>query len=303
MPTNYYDLLGVPRKADEKEIRQAYRRLARQYHPDVNPGDKTAEDKFKQINEAHSVLSDTDKRRKYDKYGDQWMHADQMEAAEAQNRSRGGNGRTYTWNDVGDLGGFEAPTSGGRGRGSIFDHIFGGMGGASTDLGRSAASEIPVEVSLEEAFEGATRLIDLPGGRRLEVKIPAGVDTGSRVHIPAGSGREGNIYLIVTVKPHARFERKGHDLYCDVEVPLEDVVLGGEVTVPTLRGQVALTIPQGTQNGQRFRMSRQGMPGLNQTGSRGNLYATIKVMLPANLTPEELELFRKLKDLRAARSK
>jgi DnaJ-class molecular chaperone len=297
-------VLGVSRKADEKEIRQAYRRLARQHHPDVNPGDKTSEEKFKQINEAHSVLSDAEKRRKYDKYGDQWMHADQMEAAEAQGRGR--PGRTYTWTDTGDLedlGGFEVPTGGGRGRGNIFDHIFGGMGGIGTDFGRSAASEVPVEVTLEEAFEGATRLIDLPGGRRLEVKIPAGVDTGSRVHIPAGGGREGNIYLIVTVKPHARFERKGHDLYCDVEAPLEDVVLGGEVTVPTLRGQVALTIPQGTQNGQRFRMSRQGMPGLNQTGSRGNLYATIKVKLPANLTPEELELFRKLKDLRAARSK
>ena len=301
MPTNYYDLMGVSRKADEKEIRQAYRRLARKYHPDVNPGDKASEEKFKQINEANSVLSDAEKRRKYDKYGDQWMHADQMEAAESQ--SRGRNGRAHTWTNVGDMGDFEVQTGGGRSRGSIFDHIFGGVGGGGPEFGRPAATEFPVEVTLEEAAEGATRLLELPGGRRLEVKIPPGVDTGSRVHIPAGGGREGSIYLIVTVKPHPKFERKGHDLYCDVEVPLEDVVLGGEVTVPTLRGQVALTIPQGTQNGQRFRMSRQGMPGLNQTGTRGNLYATIKVKLPSQLSPEELELFRQLKDLRAARSK
>jgi DnaJ-class molecular chaperone len=298
MPSNYYDVLGVSRKADEKEIRQAFRKLARQYHPDVNPGDDASEDKFKEINEAHSVLSDPEKRRKYDRYGDQWEHADQMGNAGGQGRS----GRTATWTDFGDLG-FQIPTGGGgRGRGSIFDHLFSNLGSKQgADRRPPAATEIPVEVTLEEAFEGATRLLDLPGGRRGEVKIPPGVDSGSRVRIPTGGGREGNIYLIVTVKPHTKFERKGHDLYCDVEVPLEDVVLGGEVTVPTLRGQVALTIPPGTQNGQRFRMSRQGMPGLNQTGSRGNLYATIKAQLPTELTPEELDLFRQLKDLRAAK--
>ena len=295
---NYYELLGIPRNAEEKDIRQAYRKLARQYHPDVNPGDKSAEEKFKQINEAHSILSDPEKRRKYDKYGDQWQYADQLDAAEAQARSRGGR-TAYQWTNFGT----EEPkvtieTGAGSGSGNIFENLFRNLG---QDLRQPATAEYPVEVTLEEAAEGSTRLMELSGGRRLEVKIPPGVDNGSRVHIPAGRGREANLYLVITVQPHPIFERKGRNLYRDIEVPLEDAVLGGEIMVPTLRSRVALTIPPETQNGQRFRLAGQGMPGLNQPLARGDLYVTIKVKLPTDLTPEERALFQQLKDLRAAR--
>ena len=299
MATNYYEMLGVSRDASDKEIRQAYRKLARQYHPDVNPGDPSAEEKFKQINEAHGVLSDEDKRRKYDRYGDRWMHADQIE--EAENRARG-PGRSgfhfYTSDDVGaNGGGFDF---GGFGSDDLLDRLFNNMG-SERSTHRQPAAEYPVEITLAEAAEGATRMVNLPDGRRLEVKIPAGVDTGSRVHIPAGSGGDGDFYLSISVMDHPRFERKGKDLYAEVEVPVEDLVLGAEVTVPTLKGKVALTIPPGTQNGRRFRMAGQGMPELNKSGSGGSLYATVKAVLPKDPSPEEAELFRKLKDLRNSR--
>ena len=299
MATNYYEMLGVTRDASEKQIRQAYRKLARQYHPDVNQGDPDAEEKFKQINEAHGILSDEEKRRKYDKYGDQWMHADEMEQAEAQARGRGrGDYHFYTGGEFGspngagfDLGGF--------GSDDLFDRLFSNLG-SEHSVHRQPQPEYPVEITLAEAAEGATRMVNLPDSRRLEVKIPAGVDTGSRVHIPARSG-DGDFYLAVTVMPHPRFERKGRDLYSEVEVPVEDLVLGAEVTVPTLKGRVALTVPAGTQNGRRFRMAGQGMPELNKQDNRGSLYTTVKAVLPGNPGPEEQELFRQLKELRNSR--
>jgi DnaJ-class molecular chaperone len=291
---NYYEILGVPRNATDKDIRQAYRKLARQHHPDVNPGDKTSEEKFKQINEAHSVLLDPEKRRKYDKYGDRWQHADQIEEAEARARaqSRRTTFRRETYSGEDPTVTFDTEP------GNIFEQIFRNVG---ADFRQPATAEYPVEVTLEEAYEGATRLVDLAGGRRLEVKIPPGVDNGSRVHIPAGDGRKGGFYLVISVQPHQVFERKGKNLYREIEVPLEEAILGGVATVPTLRGRVALNIPPETQNGQRFRLAGQGMPTLNQPGIKGDLYATIKVNLPTGLSAQEKELFRQLRDLRAAR--
>lgn len=293
---NYYDLLEITRSADEKEIRQAYRKMARKYHPDVNPGDKSAEDKFKQVNEAHSVLSDAEKRRKYDKYGERWEQADQIEQAEAQARTRAGQRTNVQWSTMGG----EQPNitfdGGGQG-GNVFEHLFRNLG---QDLRQPSSAEYPVDISLEEAYLGTTRLMELSGGRRLEVKIPPGADNGSKIHIPAGKGREGNFYLVVSVQPDPTFERKGRNLYREIEVSLEDAILGGEIPVPTLRSRVALTIPAETQNGQRFRLAGQGMPSLNQPGSKGDLYATVKVKLPTDLTNEEKELFRQLKEMRAA---
>ena len=303
MATNYYDLLGVARNAGDKEIRQAYRRLARQYHPDVNPGDTQAEEKFKEINAAHEVLSDGEKRRKYDKYGDRWMQADRIEEAEAQARSRSGGGFSfYTAGDFNPAtGGFDFDL-GDLLNTDQFHWPGGGFGAEGRGRPRPPA-EYPVEVTLAEAAEGATRLITRPDERRLEVKIPPGVDNGSRVHIPAGgSGGGRDFYLNVTVMAHPRFERQGKDLYAEIAVPLTDLALGAEVTVPTLRSKVALTIPPGTQNGRRFRLAGQGMPELNQPESKGSLYATVKAVLPTNLTPEELALFRQLKELRPDRS-
>ena len=298
MPANYYELLGVARDASDREIRQAYRKLARQYHPDVNPGDPDAEEKFKQINEAHGVLSDTEKRSKYDKYGDRWMHADELEQAEARTRNYGrgaGGFRFYSDGDLGSSGGVNFDL-GGFGSDDLFDRLFNNLGSEPPGRHRPPA-EYPVEITLSEAAEGAARMVNLPDGRRLEVKIPPGVDTGSRVHIPAGSGGDGDFYLTVSVMAHPRFERKGSDLYSEVDVPVEDLVLGTEVTVPTLTGRVALTIPPGTQNGRRFRMHGQGMPELNKTGNKGSLYTTVKAVLPSDPGPEERELYGKLKDL------
>ena len=304
MMEDYYTILGVPRTSSDKEIKQAYRKLARQYHPDVNPGDEEAEGKFKRINEAHEVLSDPEKRRKYDKYGENWKHADEIEKAQA-NRV---NDSSRLFSD-GDVASFSFDFDGGH-TGGLFDELFSGTGRRGGFRDRTfwhPAAEYAVEVSLEEAFSGATRYLEIPGAganappRRLEVKIPPGVDTGSRVHISAGNGHNQDIYLEVSVRPSTGFRRTGADLYTDVEVPLVDAILGGEVAVPTIKSRVMLTIPPETQNGQSLRLAGQGMPHLNSPGSRGDLYAIVKAVLPKGLSDEEKQLFQELKDRRSTR--
>ena len=285
---NHYDVLGISRSASEKEIRQAYRKLAREYHPDVNRGDESSEEKFKQINEAYSVLSDRDKRRKYDRYGDQWMNADRLDSAGGQSR-RGGR---FHWSTTGGDGPvFDVDDA----QGSLFDQLFSNVG---QQRRRPANTEYAVELTLEEAYHGSTRLLELPPDRRLEVKIPPGVDNGSRVRVSANAGQRGNIYLVVSVQTHGRFQREGKDLSTEIEIPLDEAILGGETTVATLGGQVALSIPPETQNGQRFRLAGRGMPDLNGSGPSGDLYATAKVILPTGLSEEQLELFRQLREAR-----
>ena len=291
---DYYDILGVARTADEKEIRQAYRRLARQHHPDVNPGDEESAERFKAINAAYEVLSDADKRAKYDRYGDQWQHAEQFEQQGGPDFTqffRGGDGRS---------GGFTF--SGGSG--SLSD-LLGGLGGFMNMGGmgermRRPPAEVQAEVTLEEADAGTTRLVNLPDGRRLEVKIPAGIADGGRVHIAAGRESGGEFNLVVSVLPHRNFERDGADLRTSVEVPLLDAVLGGTAKVKTLRGQIELTLPPATQNGRRFRLAGQGMARLNGADQRGDLYATVNVKLPSELTPEQRALFEQLRDAESA---
>ncbi len=290
---DYYNILGVSRKATEREIKQAYRKLARQHHPDVNPGDKSAEERFKQINGAYEVLSDKEKRRKYDKYGDQWQHADQFEQARRQqpgwNFSQGG-GRVYSSEE--DIGG-------------IFDDLLRGFGGRAghPQPRKGRDIEFPLEVTLEEAYSGTTRTLSMADGKRLEVKIPPGVKDGSRVRI-SGKGAEGyggvkgHLYLLTSVRPHRLFGRHGDDLYVDVSVPLTVAMLGGEVKVNTPKGKLSLKIPAETQNGRTFRLTGQGMPHLGNS-SKGDLLARVKVVLPTNLSDEEKELFQKLSRLRA----
>ena len=318
MARNYYDIMGVPRNASEKDIRKTYRRLARQHHPDVNPGDKAAEARFKEINAAYEVLSDTEKRRKYDRYGDQWQYADQIEQAQRQSAGRRSFGRGGSF-DPGDIN-----LSGDLG--DLFQGIFRGFGRRP---GRQRGRDVqqPVEVTLEEAYHGTARVLQMEreepcatcGGqgqvagaichvcrgagaivkpRRLEVKIPPGVREGSRVRVageggvgPAGTG---DLHLVVSVRPHERFERRGDDLYTDVDVPLTDAVLGGEVQVPTMTSRVMLKVPPLTQNGRNIRLSGLGMPRLGGNG-KGDLYARVKVALPQELSPEERELFEKLR--------
>jgi curved DNA-binding protein len=305
---DYYKILGVDRNADEKEIKKAYRRLARQYHPDVNPGDKAAEARFKEINEAYEVLSDPEKRRKYDDLAysyQRWQQAGGQPGGFDWSqwiRTGPAGGVRVEYADLGDLG----DLFGGSGFSDFFEALFGGMGVGTRARGqpvRGRDLEQEVEITLEEAFRGTQRLMQVDG-RRLEVKIPPGVKTGSRVRmagegLPAGPGGvRGDIYLRIKVLPHPTFERQGDDLHCEVQVDLFTALLGGEARIPTLSGTVALRIPPGTQSGRIFRLAGQGMPKLHAPGERGDLYAKVRVMLPEKLSEEERRLVQKWAQLR-----
>jgi molecular chaperone DnaJ len=322
---DYYQILGINRNASEKEIKQAFRRLARKHHPDLNPGDKSAEARFKEINAAYEVLSNPEKRKKYDQFGDQWEYAEQFAKAGGQERVRWDFGKGGTTFEYGDLSDF----------GDIFSGLFGDAGiGSRMRRGPQRGQDIesPIEVSLEEAYHGSKRIIQFQttepctacggtgrvgnrvcticngtGGKvtpkRLEVKIPAGVKDGSRIRIAGegGPGRagdsKGDLYLVVKVLSHQLFERKGDDLYTEVSVPLGTAMLGGEVGLPTLNGNLSLKIPPETQNGKVFRLAGKGMPQLGNA-NYGNIFAKVKVVLPTNLTEEERKLFERLRSLR-----
>ncbi|MCL0065849.1 J domain-containing protein [Dehalococcoidia bacterium] len=290
---DFYQILGINQGASDKEIKQAYRKLARKYHPDVNPGDKSAESRFKEINEAHEVLSDPDQRQKYDQFGGKWQFAEQFAGAGAQQPYadfRQG-GTVFEFSDLGK-----------GGLGGIFenlfrDHTFDRTTHTRGRTRKRQSLEQPVELSLEEACSGTLRTVEMDG-RRLEVKIPPGVSDGSRIRVAAGDGQQGgDIYLVITIKAHQHFERKGTDLHVEVPVPLTDTILGGEIEVPTPKGKLALKIPPETQNGKVFRLARQGMPQLGNSG-KGDLFARVRVILPTNLTEREKDLFQELRSLR-----
>lgn len=290
-------MLGIKRGASEKEIRQAFRRLARKHHPDVNPGDKAAEAAFKNVNQAHEVLSNPDNRQKYDRYGENWRHADQF------TQSRGGR-RTgnFTWGNGGD----QFSGIGSSNMDDVFGNFFGGRGsGPTTNTSRRPVRlERPVEVTLEEASSGTTRVVQIGnglqvGGRRLEVKIPAGVDNGSHIRVGVeGTGPGDDLDLVVSVRPHPHFERKGVDLYAKVNVSVADAVLGGEVEVPTLTDKILLKIPPETQNGRSFRLSGKGMPRLDSPQTRGSIYVIAQISIPSNVSERERELFQELRSIR-----
>ena len=323
---DYYKILSVSRGASADEIKKAFRKLARKYHPDVNPGDKKAEEKFKEINEAYEVLSDPDKRRKYDTLGPNW----QEQFGPGTRRS------PYGFSGRGSASPFDFDVGGG-GFSDFFEALFGrsGVGGRGTtmrnDMRRRPGDNIeqPVEVTLQEAYVGGMRTFNIqstevcstckgtgeiagktcitcsgqgmvPRNKRIQVKINAGVDNGSKIRVAGegqpgiGGGPRGDLYLVISVKPDPLFERKGDDLYVDVEVDLLKMILGGEVAVPTPDGRkLILTIPAETQNRRLFRLAGKGMPHLRGEGS-GNLYARVQVVLPTHLTGEERALFEKL---------
>jgi DnaJ-class molecular chaperone len=325
---DYYKTLGVPRTASQAEIKKAFRKLARDLHPDKNPGDKVAEQRFKAVNEANEVLSDPGKREKYDRFGKDWEAYSRAGATAgsadpfgpggpfAGYAARGqgpGGGVRYEFRTSGDGGDFsdffrmmfgeEMPGArGGASRGSArrggIEEALAGMGfggGAAAGdamrgrAGAATAERLPpieatAEISLEEAFHGTTRLLEIEG-RRLEVSIPRGVDTGSRVRL-SGKGPDGrDLVVVIQVRPHGVFTRRGADLEREIPVTLKEALFGGEIPVGTLKGRVLLTLPPGTQNGKTFRLSKQGMPRLKGDVA-GDLYVRVRVVLPTHLSDD-----------------
>jgi curved DNA-binding protein len=336
---DYYKTLGVSRTATQAEIKKAYRKLARQHHPDQNKGDKAAEQRFKDVNEANEVLSDPAKRKQYDELGANWEAYSRMGGAGGANpfaggqnpfagfggyggTGQGGQGANvrYEFRTTGGnvdefsdffrmffTGGADAGTASGAGRrssrargssaggGPSLEDLLGqmnasGAAGAYADEGPAAArgrlpaAEAEAEITLEEAFNGTTRLIDVDG-KRLEVKIPRGVDTGSKVRLTGKGGGGRDLNIVIRLAPDPTFTRNGADLTREVRVTLREALLGAEIPVRTLKGRVLLTIPAGTQNGRTFRLTGQGMPRLKGEGS-GDLYVKIAVALPTNLSDD-----------------
>lgn len=315
---DYYKILGVNRDANEKDIKRAYRQLARQFHPDVNPDDKRAEEKFKEINEAHEVLSDSEKRAKYDQLGTSWQQwqrtgrdPGQFDWSQWSTGAPGPGGVHVEWS--GDLGNLFGGAAGVDRFSDFFRAVFGGMSGAgrtrnTEEFFRRTTSqrvrpgqsvEASVEITLEEAFHGANRVLERDG-RRIRVKIPPGARSGSRVRV-AGKGNPGyggtppgDLYLNITVKAHPVFRREGNDLRCNVNVDLYTAVLGGQARVSTPKGDVSLNIPSGTNSGKTFRLRGRGMPDPRNPKQRGDLLATVRVQVPQGLNARERELFEEL---------
>ncbi|MCG9895002.1 MAG: J domain-containing protein [Fimbriimonadaceae bacterium] len=320
MAKDYYRILGLEKGADEKEIKSAYRRLARKWHPDVNPNDPEAESKFKEISEAYHVLSDADRRKKYDRFGSGWED--------------GG----FVWNN---------PNSQAQGQqveggfGDLFEQIFAGFngrfGGFSTNSVPPEDVVRPLEVSLQEVDQGGKRTLTFqiedaceqcqgtgqvqllngrpeacpqcrgrgltPHVRRVTINIPPGTAEGQKLRVPGqgvkgSNGRSGDLYLQVTTLKDPVFSRQGDDLETETEIPLWTAVLGGEVRVPTLTGHGTIRVPEGTQGGSRFRLKGKGLP--NRQGGRGDLYVKVKIVIPRNLSPDQRRLFEQLRDAEGA---
>ncbi len=274
---DYYAILGVPRNATQEEIKRAYKRLARQYHPDVNKSPE-AEERFKEINEAYAALSDPEKRKVYDTYGT---------ATPPPPPPPGGY--DFSGFDVEDFSDFFQELFGGG--------LFGGMGRRRPRRGRDLRAELPL--SLEEAFHGGEKVVEV-GGRRVSVRIPPGVQDGSTIRL-AGLGGPGeppgDLLLTVRLLPHPVFRLEGQDLYATLDVPAPIAVVGGKVRAPTLEGPVEVTIPPRTQTGRKLRLKGKGFPGPH---GRGDLYLEVRVVIPEHLSPEEEALWRKLKEVRYA---
>lgn len=297
---DYYKILGVARTASAEEIKKTYRKLAMKYHPDRNKGNKEAEEKFKDINEAYEVLGDPKKRSRYDQLGDSY----------SQWQNRGGNPGNYNWNQWTTNQGTQVNMNdfedlfGGAGFSDFFSAIFGGMPTSgrrpqSRTQARPLTYEQKVEISLEEAYRGTVRSYTI-NNQKKDAKIPPGAKTGTKIRFagggPSNNGQSTDLYLVVTVLPDKRFSVQGEDLTTEMTIDLFTAILGGSVKVFTFAGDVTLTIPAGTQPGTAFRLAGRGMPIL-KSGKFGDLFVKVKVELPKNLTREQQELFEKLRKL------
>jgi curved DNA-binding protein len=298
---DYYKILGVDKNASEKEIKAAYRKLARKYHPDVNPGDKSAEEKFKEVSEAYEVLSDKEKRAKYDQYGQYWEQVSAGSGAPPP----GWEGFTFDFGHVGEGATFHTDS----GFSDFFEMLFGGMGGGTTTTRRRRPHAAPakgrdveaeMEITLEDAFSGARKTFNY-GGKRIEVAIPKGVRSGQRIRLTQqgeeGPAGRGDLFIKIKIRPHPLFERRGDDLHLELPVDYLIAALGGEVCVPTLGGRVTMKIPPRTQGCRTFRLPGQGMPKLREEGY-GHLYAKIRLQLPEHMSEKELKLLEQIRQVR-----
>ncbi|HEX8832900.1 MAG TPA: J domain-containing protein [Abditibacteriaceae bacterium] len=327
MAKDFYKILGVDRKADEKEIKKAYRKLARQHHPDINPNNAGAEAKFKEINEAYQVLSDADKRSMYDQFGDDYDKVPAGTSAadfgDMFGRRGAGNYGSASYGAPGGFGGnVRVEGMDPNDTGDIFESLFGGMRGGGRGRGgvdftggrgrrgpqKGSDVEQPIDISLGESIRGTQRSLQLTirdtdtgatQARNVTVKIPAGVNEGARVRVAgqgadgSNGGARGDLYLKVSILPHAFWKREGANLTCEVPVTFEEAALGSTIDVPTINGSVQMRIPAGTQSGQTFRLSGRGVPKLKGEGA-GDQFVKVKVAVPKNLTPREEELVREL---------
>ncbi|NLR90833.1 DnaJ C-terminal domain-containing protein [Flammeovirga agarivorans] len=302
---DYYKVLGVDKSADQSEIKKAYRKLARQYHPDKNPDDEVAHKKFQEINEANEVLSDPDKRKKYDKYGKDWEHADQFES---QGFGGGGFGGGFGQGTGGGFGGFGQGSGGfggfegGGDFSDFFNSMFGGGGRRQPRPKKGGDFKVNINLELRDVYETQKKTYKI-NGKNIRVTVPAGLEDGQTIKIKGhgkdgiNGGEKGDLLMTFHITNNTGFERKGNDLYKTVDVDLYSAVLGGELMVDTFDGKVKLNLKPETQNGTKVKLRGKGFPIYKKDGSFGDLYITYNVKVPTGLTDEQKELFQQLKDL------
>lgn len=299
---DYYKILGVDKSATADQLKKAYRKLAVKYHPDKNQGNKAAEEKFKELNEAYEVLSDPEKRRKYDQFGENWQRYEQRGGkAEDFDWSQwrpSGSGRAQSYGNMEDMFGGEEHFS------DFFEQMFGqSFGRRQQQPGRGKDMQAVMEVSLEDAYNGGTRQVEV-NGERLNIKLKPGLYQGQVIRLKGkGSpgrkgGTHGDLLISIQLTPHPHYELKGNDIHSKVPVDLYTAVLGGKITVPTPGTPVNMTLPAGTDSGKVFRLKGKGMPVYNDSAKQGDLYLEVIVHIPTGLNEEEKELFRRLAEIR-----
>ncbi|KIA82369.1 molecular chaperone DnaJ [Kaistella solincola] len=299
---DYYKVLGIDSKASADDIKKAYRKLARKYHPDINPGDKEAERKFKEINEANEVLSNKENRAKYDKYGEHWKHGEEYQKAQQQYRGQGGGQQSY--------GGFGAEDfADGADFSDFFQSMFGGGGGFGGRTRGSASGkfkgqdvEATLNLPLREAAKTHQQTFEI-NGKKVRITIPAGIADGQKIKVKGhgnpghNAGPNGDLFITFNIEEDSHFKRKGDNLSAPLHIDLYTAILGGEVHVQTLNGNVNLKVKPGIQNGTTVRLKGKGFPVYKKDGEFGDLLVTYHIDLPKNLSEEEKELFLKLKNL------
>jgi len=302
---DYYKTLGVPKNASQEDIKKAYRKLARKFHPDVNPNDKEAHKKFQQINEANEVLSDPDKRKKYDQYGENWKHADQFEQARQQQQQGGGGFGGFGGGGFGNFGGGEYTYSSGDegGFSDFFESLFGGgRGRRSQAKYRGQDYNAELQLTLTDAYTTHKQTLTI-NGKNVRITIPAGIENGQQIKLKgygspgANGGPNGDLFITFVITNNTGFKREGNDLYKTEDIDLYTALLGGEKTIDTLSGKIKLKVNPETQNGTKIRLKGKGFPVYKKEGQFGDLYITWNVKLPTNLTQKQKDLFTELSKL------